>query len=410
MTGFKPKPLEDNPFRPGYGEKPPELAGRRHEQDLLGTRLRGLPKNGSRRGFAIYGPRGMGKTALLIWVEDECKRLSKPFGRRLSVIRTSAPEFLKSKAALLHALIAGPRIERIEAGAEGGVPGIARGNIKAAISVERKWANLKESLIRKCSKAAVVLLLDEAHAVNKIDCALYQEFLNIAQQVAEKAPFLLVLAGTPDLPGALSKAESTFIERAQELGIGLLDEAGAKAAIRKPLAGDGIVIDEDALSHAVRDGQCYPYFLQEWGQALWDAAMSQSKGHLTLQDAKDAGREAHAAKMKIYHKRHGEIAKTSMREAAAVAVARAFIGEQGLDESRLRERIKESLASLANPPADLHASAIEQLAALRNLGFVWVRPGEDIARPGIPSLMDYTHSKGGQEAPINTAPPKTPPT
>ena len=54
--------------------------------------------------------------------------------------------------------------------------------------------------------------------------------------------------------------------------------------------------------------------------------------------------------------------------------------------------MKESL-SQHQPQDNLDETADEQLKMLRHLGFVWVPPGEDVVRPGIPSLMDYTLSR-----------------
>ena len=412
MSGFKPKPLDENPFRPGYGEAPPELAGREREKEVIGMRLRGLLKHGSRQGFAIYGPRGMGKTALLDWITQECQKAADQSGRKLAVIESSAPEMLRSADALSDAIktrrtLRPSAVGRMRsADALSGAPSKTQRFISAAHGIRRKaaaaakayikakaptliWrARPRKMLLRACETTPLVLLLDEAHATANLQPGLYQEFTNAAQAAAQSRPFLLVLAGTPDLPDALKQIESTFIRRAQSLGISLLDEAGAKQAIRKPLKDDGVVIDEDALSFAVEDGQRYPYFLQLWGRELWQTAMAQSKGHLTKADALAAQAAVALSKTEEYNARYDEIAENDLTRAAAEAVVNAFQDREAMNSDHMRAHVRKSL-----PPHLPESETAEQLKTLRHLGFVWVRPGESAVRPGIPSLMDYTRAQ-----------------
>lgn len=70
------RPMESRsrrgPFRPGPGRLPPYLAGRESEQALcralLGDLTDGLAPP---RELVLHGPRGNGKTALLVWLEQE---------------------------------------------------------------------------------------------------------------------------------------------------------------------------------------------------------------------------------------------------------------------------------------------------------------------------------------------------
>ena len=389
MVKFKAKGEDENPFRPGYGNQPPLLAGREREQRLLGARISGLFKDGDTRGLVIYGPRGMGKTVLLGWAREKCAEIAKAAGREMSVIRTSASRLLGSQEVMLDMLLGEHQVEQVETTVRGGVPGALQGSVKTTVAPRPRWAALEESLVERCRRSPFVLLLDEAHVVDGTEEGLYREFLNTAQEVASRAPFLLVLAGTPDLPDTIGSLKSTFISRAKEIGVGLLPEEGAKDAIRVPLADDGITIDEDALSLAVKDGQCYPYFIQLWGEHLWLAAMEKGEGHLTMRDAESARESVQSERVNEYKKRYREIAKNAITKAAAVAVASAFQDKALLDEDYLRERVEESL-SQHQPQGSLDKTVDEQVKTLQYLGFVWVPPGEDAVRPGIPSLMDYT--------------------
>jgi hypothetical protein len=46
--------------------------------------------------------------------------------------------------------------------------------------------------------------------------------------------------------------------------VGALPAADAKEAIRQPVQGEGVAIDDDALTEIFVKARDYPYFLQEW--------------------------------------------------------------------------------------------------------------------------------------------------
>lgn len=114
----------------------------------------------------------------------------------------------------------------------------------------------------------LLLFLDEAHTLTPEAGRL---LLNAAQEVGNSAPFLLVLAGTPDLPARLSEMSASFWGRAEKIRLGRLEEGPTAEAIRRPLRDEGIALDEDALARIVRESHGYPYFTQLWGRALWVA-------------------------------------------------------------------------------------------------------------------------------------------
>ena len=82
---------------------------------------------------------------------------------------------------------------------------------------------------------------------------------------------LLVLAGTPGLPAHLGTMDASFWSRLDDgrMGIGLLSDAAAGAALVEPLAAQDVGIDTGALDAVVEHSQRYPYFIQVWGRALW---------------------------------------------------------------------------------------------------------------------------------------------
>ena len=128
---------------------------------------------------------------------------------------------------------------------------------------------LDEALDARTRKKPPVLLLDEAHTLaERVGCTL----LSASQQVGRELPFLLVLAGTPNLRSHLNTMNASFWSRADRRPVGRLDSEATAAAIREPLQSEDIAIDEDALAHVVRENHGYPHFVQRCGGRRWSRA------------------------------------------------------------------------------------------------------------------------------------------
>ena len=394
-----------NPFNPGFGLAPPLLAGREDEQRRLTDKLAELTVKPHGSAMMLYGPRGMGKTVLLGWFKDICQHYADEDSSEVSVIGTAAPKMLQSEESALDVLLpADTVVSEIEGSAKGQVLGVASVGGTAKIQMrQRSWGNIEKNLIAVCKQTPTVLLVDEAHAIGKIDIRLYQQFLNVAQEVMTKAPFMLLLAGTPGLPDALAATQATFITRTEAMGIGRLNLDTAAAAIRDPLQSDGYTIDDDALSFAVEDSQCYPYFLQCWGHQLWDIAhaheAASGKKHspiLSRSDAEQAAAQVELQKTQQYEIRYKEVSKDDRLKAVIGAVAEAFGEAEAIDSGRVQAIVKRALQPLAIP-GDQSAVSSETLDRLRHLDYVWQPPGHSTMVPGIPSMMDYTRFKVQQE-------------
>ena len=210
--------------------------------------------------------------------------------------------------------------------------------------------------------------------------------LNASQVASSEAPFLLVMAGTPGLHPHLNTMSATFWSRAEKLGIGRLDEAAAALALARPLAeqAPAIIFDEDALARVVEESQCYPYFLQLWGAALWTAtrtrAATRMDGPLVNAAALEFGRQSSA----YYEDRREELERQELL-AVAAGVAAAFAERATLRSGELNAMIAEAL-----PGESSAAQVLECRDRLAMVGYVWKPPdAEDVWQPGIPSLMTY---------------------
>ena len=247
-------------FKAGDGAMPPALTGRTAEQTVLLRCFAGV-SNGEAppHNVVLIGPRGNGKTVLLRWFQDACAKNDPPVD-----VLSLTPSALPDLAALLHVLAPHRGIAKL-------LPrkiGIASiGSAECARPNGRR--DLAAALTSRCRRRPLVVLLDEAHTLH-VDVG--TGLLNASQQVrGAHAPFLLVLAGTPGLPAHLNAMDASFWSRLGQgkLGIGRLSEEAARQALTKPLEARDVHIDADVLASVVAESQCYPYFVQLWGDALW---------------------------------------------------------------------------------------------------------------------------------------------
>ena len=363
-------------FTPGTGAAPPALTGREREQAALKKCLADLLGGASPPyDIALMGPRGNGKTVLLNWFKRVCR------GRTPAVdVAALTPSDVPDREALIDVLAPPSGIAKL-------LP--RKVDVAAVGSVE--WAppseavrNLGTRLTARCRRKPLAVLLDEAHT---LDVEVGRTLLNTSQHVRDEAPFLLVLAGTPGLAAHLGTMNASFWSRMGEgrLGIGLLSDAAARAALAEPLAVHGVDIDTAALAAVVEDSQRYPYFVQLWGEALWKQHLATGAIRLTSAHA-DAARPDVAARVTDYYEdRYRELDQSGWLPVAEHVAAR-FRSTPALTYRELKSAVAEGLC----PKAPRHTQAA--LAALERLGFVWHPPGQVPPvryEAGIPSLMAY---------------------
>ena len=278
-----------NPFAPGAGSRPPELAGRdailESARIACGRALLGR----NARSMMLLGLRGTGKTVLL----NEIGRIAEGSGYFVSKIeapeherlaRLLYPEMRKVLRALsgieaarglatraLRGLRGFASIFRIEiAGAEIGIepePGLAdSGDIQFDLP----------DLFTAIGKAAQaggkgwILLIDEVQYLAEPDLsALIVAIHRISQ---EGLPVLMVGAGLPQIARLAGEAKSYAERLFLYPGVGALDQAAAEQAVKKPIIDEDASIAPDALEEIVSRTKGYPFFLQEWSSTVWNNA------------------------------------------------------------------------------------------------------------------------------------------
>ncbi len=354
------------PFRPGTGGIPPYLAGREREQQLLRGVLAdlavGVPTGSE---IILYGPRGNGKTVLLAWLERE---VANHVG--VEVARHT-PSDLKSPEQLAEALLPDAWWERRTPSE------LAAFGMTWRPGRERP-PGAAEVLEMRAGRAPLVLLLDEAHT---LDPDTGRALLNASQRVGRDLPFLLVLAGTPNLRSHLNRMGVSFWNRAELVRIERLADEAAADALRRPFEDAGISVAPDALEAMVSESQCYPFFVQLLGSAVW--RQTDAERRVTLDVLDRARPDFEEKKGEYYLHRFDELDRLDLLGAGR-AVAETFRTRRVIGDPVLKQAIGAGLAE------DASRDAVRQAAeVLSDLGFIWRARARPEWEPGIPSLMDY---------------------
>ena len=280
-----------NPYSPGAGTPPPELAGRGDIIDNARIALERIRIGRSSKSMILVGLRGVGKTVLLDRIREnaEASRLctlwiEAPGNRslpsmlapqlRLALLRLShrekaralAERALRGLAGFVRALKV--RYQDIDVGLDfSPEAGLADNG-----DLETDLQDLMEVVgaAAQADETCVVIFTDELQYVSQDELAALIMALHRAAQ--RQLPVTLFGAGLPQVRGRMGKAKS-YAERLFEFAeIGALLPEDAKLALAKPAQDEGVEIESAALDLLVPQTKCYPYLLQEWGKCLWDVA------------------------------------------------------------------------------------------------------------------------------------------
>lgn len=290
-----------NPYAPGAGTKPPELAGRDEIIEKVSIQLDRCRAGLSYRSFLMVGLRGVGKTVLLnhLATEAEAKefaviQIETPEKRSLPALvipalrsalikldRAAAASNLGKKALRTLGSFVGAmklKYQDIEFGIDlGSEPGVADSG-----DLENDLIDLFVELgqIAKQKQTALVMFIDEVQYIEEAQFAALIMALHKCTQ--KQLPITIVGAGLPQLIGQAGRAKS-YAERMFEYPeIGPLSKDAARTAIEKPAADLGVQFEEGALKEILSQTKGYPYFLQEWGKHSWQTA---SNSPITTRDA-----------------------------------------------------------------------------------------------------------------------------
>ncbi|MCC6387087.1 MAG: ATP-binding protein [Dehalococcoidia bacterium] len=360
-----------NPFAPGAGAPPPELAGRDSLLESVSIALQRVRRGSPAKSVLMVGLRGVGKTVLLDRMRKqagllglETIQVEAPEDRslpallapelRLALLRLSVNDRARERATRALRALAGfarglkVKYQDIEVGLDfDPEPGLAdngdlQGDLQALLESAAEAAQAAES--------ALALFVDELQYVRKDQLAALVTALHRCSQ--RRLPVMLVGAGLPQLRGRMGNAKS-YAERMFDFPeVGPLDDAAARIAITRPLEAEGVGIEPAALEHIVAVTRGYPYFLQEWGKHAWDAA---DASPITLEDVQRASAIVVAALDESFFRVRFDRLKPSERRYMR---AMAELGAGPHRSGEIAVKLGRSVTSLAPMRADLIAKGM----------------------------------------------------
>ncbi|MFC4018549.1 AAA family ATPase [Micromonospora sp. GCM10011542] len=308
-----------NPYAPGAGQRPPELAGRGRELDVFDIVLERIARGRPERSLMLTGLRGVGKTVLLNTLRSQA--INRLWGSGKIEARPDQ-SLRRPVAAALHMAVrelaprhrAPDRIDAflgvLKAFAQRSVP---TGRAGAAPKLRDRWqpgidvpaasgradsGDIEIDLVELLSDAAAVasdvgtgiaIFIDEMQDLGPEDvsalCAACHELSQLG------APLIVVGAGLPHLPAVLSAAKSYSERLFRYQRIDRLDRIAADQALCAPAEREEVEYEQKALDLLYEKSGGYPYFVQAYGKATWDHA---PRSPITAADVRVAAPEAEA--------------------------------------------------------------------------------------------------------------------
>lgn len=295
-----------NPFVPGAGNPPPELAGRAEVLHGAKIALGRIINRRHHQSQILLGLRGVGKTVLLNRIRHladdlgyQVAYIEAPEGQRLETLlvpeirdilhRLSIVEPAKEKAhAALRALKSFASVFHVSfqdfSISVDPTPGVAD---SGDLSRDLRGLLIKVGEAAAAAGRGVAIVVDEIQYLKKEELgALIVGLHRISQ---EQLPVIFFGGGLPQIAKLTGDAKS-YSERLFDYPeIGPLSPDNAIEALREPIAREGAAIDDDALDEIVRATEGYPYFIQEWGYQAWNVA---GQSPIAKGDAEEAERRA----------------------------------------------------------------------------------------------------------------------
>src|SRR6476661_3455600 len=296
-----------NPYAPGAGQRPPELAGRDEQLAAFDVTLERVAHGRPERSVVLTGLRGVGKTVLLNALRSAAVRADWGTGKLEA--RPDQPLRRPLSAALHMAIreLGSPRSDEVL----GTVKAFAARDTGGGARVRERWnpgidvpattgradsgdmeIDLVELLTDVGGLAAdlgrgVAIFVDEMQDLRPEDvsalCAACHE---ISQS---GLPVIVVGAGLPHLPAVLSASKSYSERLFRYSRVDRLDRESADRALVSPARDEGCAFTPEALDEMYAVTAGYPYFIQAYGKVVWDVAPTSP---VTAQDIRVAVPEA----------------------------------------------------------------------------------------------------------------------
>ncbi len=280
-----------NPFSPGAGSQPPELAGRGELLRKVEVLLARVKAGRSEQSMFMVGLRGVGKTVLL----NRVREMAQLQGYQALLIEAheSKPLPLLLLPPLRQTLFALDRMQNVSQKVKRGLRvlrsfigavKVKLGDAEFGLDIDPETgsadsgdleADLAELFVAVGEAAAdrgtaVAIIVDELQYMTEVEMsALIMAIHKVSQR---SLPLVLIGAGLPQLVGLAGKSKSYAERLFTYPEVGALSLEDASLALQGPVATQGVAFTPEALAEVFRVTQGYPYFLQEWGYQSWNLA------------------------------------------------------------------------------------------------------------------------------------------
>lgn len=298
-----------NPYAPGAGQRPPELAGRDDQLRAFDVVLERVAHGRPERSLVLTGLRGVGKTVLLNALRSQAVR--KGWGTGKLEARPDQ-RLRRPLASALHQAVR--ELGHPEQGESDHLLGVLRAFAErdaADAKLRDRWSSgidvaavrgradsgdieidLVELLSDLGGLAAdtgkgVAVFVDEMQDLGPDDVSALCAACHEIGQAG--LPLIVVGAGLPHLPAVLSASKSYSERLFSYQRIDRLTREEADRALTAPAASEEAAYDEEALAAMYTATGGYPYFVQAYGKTVWDQA---PRSPITAADVAVAAPEA----------------------------------------------------------------------------------------------------------------------
>ncbi|HTH06159.1 MAG TPA: ATP-binding protein [Ilumatobacteraceae bacterium] len=362
-----------NPYSPGAGVRPVELAGRAEERQAFDVLMARAEAGRPAQSLVFFGVRGVGKTVLINelratardrgWitakVEADQGTDRTPFRSQVSSALTTSLRHVQGRGRV------GDRVKTaLRTFKSFSLVASPDGSLSVGIDVEAARGradtgsiavDLAELAVDLADAArdlgsGAVLFIDELQHLDTDELAAVCHACHEAGQ--RDAPFFVVGAGLPNLPALLAGAKSYAERLFQFSRIDRLPLDDAWAALIRPATAAGVQWAREAAHVVLEASAGYPYFLQQYGQTSWDAAAASP---ITVDDAREGIRLGRERLDSGFFRARWERATPAERDYLA---AMAVDGDGPSSTGELAERLDKKASSLGPARANLMAKGL----------------------------------------------------
>ena len=285
--------LRINPYTPGAGMVPRYLAGREALLEEAKDTLAYVANGYATRSLIYYGLRGVGKTVLLTEIESIAQdnniyyehieamengsfmsSISLYVGKilRKMSVREKAKQYIDfAKNVALSFQFFYNKEGETSIGINPEMLQTAAG-IADTGDLQNDLTELLVHLgkVGKKINTGAILFIDEVQYLKDAEFEALMAAIHRCNQLG--LPLVLIAAGLPKIAKIAGDIKSYAERLFKFIPVDKLQEDDAKQALIQPAKKLGVQFTDAALSEILLQTDCYPYFLQEYGQQVWKYA------------------------------------------------------------------------------------------------------------------------------------------